>query len=193
MAKNFGFGLLTAIAAGLIGAALLHLVIILSLPQFSDKDAYTRVLAEGEAQQFHLLPERATGKRLAQDNPFLAVSVCGFDAGDGPIRLTAANPGVPFWSLALYDAQSNEIFSINDRTASGGALDVVIATPAQMTQLRKNLPADATQSILVEAPRPQGYAVLRALKPQPSYGALASDFLGGATCGPFDWHGPKRP
>ncbi|RVK07950.1 DUF1254 domain-containing protein, partial [Sinorhizobium meliloti] len=33
-----------AILVGLVGAALLHIVIILALPQFTGRDAYTRVL-----------------------------------------------------------------------------------------------------------------------------------------------------
>ncbi len=38
---------LYAIAVGLVGAALLHIVIILSLPSFTGRDAYTRVQAFG--------------------------------------------------------------------------------------------------------------------------------------------------
>ncbi|MGO8041129.1 DUF1254 domain-containing protein, partial [Rhizobium leguminosarum] len=44
-----------AVLTGLFGAALLHLVIILSLPHLTGRDAATRVEAEGDLNNFYLL------------------------------------------------------------------------------------------------------------------------------------------
>ena len=49
---------LYAIAIGLVGAALLHIVIILSLPSFTGRDAYTRVQAFGETNRSSCEPTR---------------------------------------------------------------------------------------------------------------------------------------
>ncbi|KKX28084.1 DUF1254 domain-containing protein [Rhizobium sp. LC145] len=186
MLRSFAFKLALAIATGLIGAALLHLVIVLSLPYFSERDAYTRVLAKGERHRFYPLAEKPDQAGLAKDDPFLEVAVCSFDIGSGPIRVMA--PGnVPFWSLAVYDGASNEVFSINDRTSVGGMLDVVIATPVQLTLLRKSLPEPIAESILVETQAAEGYIVLRSMVPQPSFAAPARQFLAQATCAPFEW------
>ena len=57
---------LYAIAIGLVGAALLHIVIILSLPSFTGRDAYTRVQAFGEANRF--FPLASEGNTLAPIN-----------------------------------------------------------------------------------------------------------------------------
>lgn len=191
MVRRFFGGLALAVAAGLIGAALLHLIIILSLPRFSDRDAYTRVLAEGEQMRFHPIgpaPDaRPAGPgRLRQEDPFLPLAVCAFDLSEAPVRLTAAGAGVPFWSLAVYDGQSDEVFSINDRTASNGGLDVIVATPAQTARIRKDMPDVAAQSIVVEATALQGYAVLRTLVPQASFAERAAQFLDAAACAPFE-------
>ncbi|MEB2842931.1 DUF1254 domain-containing protein [Rhizobiales bacterium RZME27] len=177
--------ILLAIAVGLVGAALLHLVIVLSLPYFSDRDAYSRVLSEGEAFTFHILDQKPDAAGLAQEDPFLETAVCSFDTEEHPARLTAG-AGIPFWSLAIYDPASNETFSINDRTSSGGKLDVIIATPLQATALRKAMPEGLNQSILVETAQAQGYAVLRAMAPQPSYRPLAAAFLSSAGCQPAE-------
>jgi uncharacterized membrane protein len=177
--------LLLAIITGLIGAVLLHLIIILSLPYFSERDAFTRVLAEGELHRFYPLGDRPDRAGLAKDDPFIDTAVCAFDASEGPVRLTASG-AVPFWSLGVYDPSSNEVFSINDRTSSGGALDVVIATPVQLTELRKALPDALVQSILIETVRAEGYVALRSLTPQRSYAQAAKEFLGKATCAPFE-------
>ncbi len=190
--RRFALQVIFAIATGLVGAALLHLVIILLLPDFSERDAYTRVLAKGEIHRFYRLGEKPDRTGLAKDDPFVELAVCAFDVSRAPVRLTASNGAVPFWSVAIYDQSSNEVFSINDRTSTGGVLDLVIATPVQLTALRKALPQATTQSILVETLQAEGYVVLRALTPQRSFSAIASAFLDGATCAPFEWRSRSR-
>lgn len=172
---------LFAILAGLFGAALLHLVIILSLPHFTGRDAATRVAAEGDLEKFYLLDATDDDAGLSNDDPFVRTAVCSFDVEENPVRLTAKG-NVPFWSVALYDAASNEVFSMNDRTSVEGALDILIGTPIQLTELRKALPADLQKTILVESARPDGYAVLRTLTPQASFDAAARSFLAEAGC-----------
>lgn len=48
---------LLAIVTGLVGAAVLHVIILLAIPHFSNRDAYTRAVAEGKPHLFHLLEE----------------------------------------------------------------------------------------------------------------------------------------
>ena len=69
---------------------------------------------------------------------------------------------------------------------------MVLATPTQMTLLRKNLPPSAIQSILVESPGSEGYVVLRALAPRQSFNEAVSQFLDKATCAPFEWRFRSR-
>ncbi|MFA1624293.1 DUF1254 domain-containing protein [Rhizobium mongolense] len=173
--------LIFSILTGLFGAALLHLVIILALPHYTGRDAQTRVLAEGDANHFYLLSAQNDDAGLANSDPFLRTAVCAFDLEDNPVRFTAKG-NVPFWSIAVYDGASNEVFSMNDRTSVGGALDVLVATPIQLIGLRKSLPAELQPTILVEMSHPQGYAVLRTLAPQASFDEAARSFLAGAGC-----------
>ena len=46
----------------------------------------------------------------------------------------------PFWSVSVYDRSGQNIYSFNDRTPPDGNLDFVVLTPAQMIELRKDLP-----------------------------------------------------
>jgi uncharacterized membrane protein len=170
--------------AGLFGAALLHLIIILSLPHFSDRDGYTRIEDEGDEGRFYLLDDKDDDAGLSNDDPYMRTAVCAFDIEETPLRLTAVG-NVPFWSLSVYDRASNEVYSMSDRTSIGGKLDVLIATPIQMTGLRKALPQSLQQSILVDMPRTEGYVVLRAMAPQQSFNQAARDFLSGAGCDAF--------
>lgn len=173
-----------AIAIGLVGAALLHIVIILSLPSFTGRDAYTRVQTFGENYRFFPLP--SVGDTLAplNDDPAMKTAVCTFSVESGPIRLFA-DGDVPFWSLAVYDDASNEVFSMNDRTSVSGALDTLIATPIQLIGIRKAVPAELEQSILVEMRGEEGYAVLRTFVPTQSRQQAAVGFLADASCETF--------
>ncbi|QRI64363.1 DUF1254 domain-containing protein [Shinella sp. PSBB067] len=176
---------LYAIAIGLVGAALLHIVIILSLPSFTGRDAYTRVQSLGEANRFYPLADRA-GDTLApiNDDPAMKTAVCTFSLENGPVRLFAEGD-VPFWSLAVYDSASNEVFSMNDRTSVSGALDTLVATPIQLIGIRKAVPQELEQSILVEMRGEEGYAVLRTFVPAESRRPAANAFIADASCEPF--------
>ncbi|PYE28797.1 putative membrane protein [Rhizobium sp. PP-WC-2G-219] len=176
--------LLYAVLVGLIGAALLHIVIILALPRFTAEDAYSRVLGLYEMDSFFPLTSAPGPTGLANDDPYLRVAVCGFSVLGGPVRFTASGD-VPFWSLAIYDSGSNEIFSMSDATAVNDRVDVVAATPLQLVELRKQPAETIGQTITVEMPEDEGYAVLRALAPLGSYEAAASKFLGEAGCEPM--------
>lgn len=175
--------LVFAVLTGLIGAALLHLVIILSLPNFTGRDAFTRVMELGEAFRFWPVGKSA-GPGLVNGDPYLLVAACSFDTAQAPVHLVARGE-VPFWSLGVFDAAANEVFSMNDRTAVDGALDVVIATPVQLMRLRKALPEALAQAVLVEQTEPLGYAVLRALVPHESMRPAAQAFLAEAVCEPL--------
>lgn len=175
---------LLAVATGLIGAAVLHIIIILSVPHFTGRDAYTRVQAEGEANDFHPLSADIDEAGLSNMDPFLRTAVCHFDTTSAPVRLLAQN-GRTFWSVAIFDADANEVFSMNDRTSVDGVLDVLIASPQQVARIRRAPPDALSQSIIVEMPARSGYAVLRIMVPQPSFEEGAKAFLSEAACAQF--------
>ncbi|KQS96473.1 MULTISPECIES: hypothetical protein [unclassified Rhizobium] len=176
--------ILFAIIIGLVGAALLHIVIILTLPQFTGKDAYSRVLGLYEMDSFFSLTNEPGPTGLSNDDPFLRVAVCSFAVTGGPTRFVAKG-SVPFWSVSIYDANSNEVFSMNDKTSVNGNLDLVMATPIQLVDIRKTPPESLAQSILVEMPEEEGYAVLRALAQTDSFEEPVRNFLSEASCEPF--------
>lgn len=176
---------LYAVLTGLFGAVLLHIIIILGVPHFTGRDAYTRVTSEGVPFVFHALSAAPDAAGLSSLDPYLRVAVCHFDIERQPLSLVALGGGVDFWSVAIYDRDANEVFSMNDRTSVAGDLDVLVATPVQVAQLRKTPIAALAETILVEHPGTEGYVVLRVLAPQESYEADAKGFLADAECLPF--------
>lgn len=169
---------------GLVGAAMLHIIIVLVLPQFTGRDAYTRVLGLLEMDSFFSLTSTPGPTGLSNDDPYLRSAVCSFSIADGPARFLARG-AVPFWSLAVFDSASNEVFSMNDHTAVNGRLDLVVATPIQLVELRKTPPEALAQSIVVEMKEEDGYAVLRAMAPLDSFEDQVRNFLAESSCEPF--------
>ena len=176
---------LFAIFTGLFGAAVLHIVIILALPGFTGLDAYSRLTAYDSDGRFVLFDSRADEMGFSNGDPYLRVAACVFEVGERPVHLMASG-SVPFWSFAVYDSSSNEVFSMNDRSAAGGELDAIIASPQQLAGIRKTNPDIISESVLIEMPRPEGYVVLRALAPAPSFEQGAKDFLAEAGCEPYE-------
>lgn len=176
---------LFAIFTGLIGAAALHILIILSLPAYTGLDAYTKLTVYGMGGRFMVFDDKPDDLGFSNGDPYLRTAACVISVDEQPVHLTAEG-NVPFWSFAIYDSSSNEVFSMNDRSAAGGALDAIIASPAQLAAIRKSDPDVISQSVLIEMPRPEGYIVLRTLAPAPSYEAAAKNFLNEADCSEYE-------
>jgi uncharacterized membrane protein len=174
---------LFSIFVGVVGAALLHVIIVLSLPSFTGIDAYTKLSAYDADQTFVRFGAKPDTMGFSNGDPYLRSAACLFSVASQPVHLTAEGK-VPFWSFAVYDSDSNEVFSMNDRSQAGGDLDAIIASPDQLAAIRKSNPDVISESVLIEMPRPEGYIVLRALAPSPSLENAANTFLDSAQCGP---------
>ena len=172
---------LLAIAIGLVGAAFIHIVIILALPMWTGKDAWTRVRALGDTNRFYSLANEPNLTGLYNETPYLRSAVGRFDISDGPVRVMASGD-VPIWTLSAYDSSSDETYSMSDRSSIGSGVNIVFVTPAQMLRLRRFMPRALERSVLVELSQPEGYVVLRAVAPAESQKPAARAFLADAVC-----------
>ncbi|MDO6963009.1 DUF1254 domain-containing protein [Rhizobium alvei] len=175
---------LFSMITGLVGAIVLHILIILALPSFTGLDAYTRLTSYDVENRFIQFGPKSDPFGFSTGDPFLSTAACLFSIEDQPLQITASGD-VPFWSVAIYDSASNEVFSMNDRSAAGGDLDAIIASPAQLAAIRRTDPDVISDSVLIEMPRPDGYVVLRALSPVPSMDGEAKAFVNDADCLPY--------
>jgi uncharacterized membrane protein len=176
---------LFSILTGLAGAAVLHIVIILALPSFTGLDAYTRLLYYAVENRFVVFNDQKDDIGFSNGDPYLRSAACLFSVEARPVHLMASGT-VPFWSFAVYDSSSNEVFSMSDRSAGGGDLDAIIASPEQLAAIRKTDPDVIAETTLIEMPRPEGYIVLRALAPAPSFESAARNFLSEAECEAYE-------
>lgn len=166
---------------GLLGAAIVHIAILVLLPVLSEQDAWARMAARGDLlQRIGLGPSKADSPVPLSD-PFFLGGGCRFDLHHHGVLHVTAGSGAPFWSVSIYDRRGYNLHSFNDRTA-GGRLDLAVATTAQLTTLRRELPEALSRSIFVEMDDPQGIVVVRAFRPDPSFEPVVAKFLDSIAC-----------
>lgn len=145
-------------------AALSHIAAVWALPY-----AIMHVLMDGpqaRAMAMHNQaafppPVSARVRTVVMPSPDLLYSVCAYDLGKGPVRIQA-NPQLPtYWSIALYAANSDNFFVLNDRQAQGAPVDILLVS------------SDAPQAALpptpnvrvVRSPSTKGFLLMRVLTP----------------------------
>lgn len=101
----------------------------------------------------------AASRSIVLPSPDLLYSVCVFDVSDGPVRVTA-NPGLPsYWSIALYAANSDNFFVINDRNAKDKPVDLWLVSEGANTQ-GQAVPEGST---VIVSPSKSGLLLMRVL------------------------------
>jgi uncharacterized membrane protein len=116
-------------------------------------------------------------------DPLFVNGACRLQLTDNPAAL-AFESRDPFWSLALYDRRGTIIFSLNDRTAVEGRLDMLVVTPAQNAALRRAALPETDQRIVVESRSEDLIALLRLFAPTASARSEGQGILRQAECLP---------
>lgn len=174
--------LLHAILIGLLGAGIVHIIVLLLVPEFTERNAWSRLAMASNLYRMTRLDAEAGGMPVVKSvDPLFYAAACRFDLSDGMVRVKA--PGnVPFWSVSVYDRSGHNIYSFNDHSATGRVLDSIVLTPAQMIEIRKDLPEELQGAIFVEAPIGEGMFVIRSFVPDDSWKPTVSRFLEQSSC-----------
>jgi uncharacterized membrane protein len=104
-------------------------------------------------------PVNAKVRTVVMPSPDLLYSVCVYDLSAGPVHISA-NPGLSsYWSIALYAANSDNFFVINDRKAAGKPVDVLLVSDVGNSTENRN----AVGSQVVVSPSTKGFLLMRVL------------------------------
>jgi uncharacterized membrane protein len=171
-----------AALVSVVGAGVVHIVVLLLLPQFAEKDAWSSLAEAADFYKTVRIDEEGGRVPLVKaGDPLFYAAACRFDLTEGAVHLRS--PGkVPYWSVSIYNRGGQNIYSFNDRTTDGGWLDFVVLTSAQMIEIRKQAPERFQKSIFVEAAVGEGIVVVRSFVPDPSWNQTVSSFLRSIAC-----------
>lgn len=174
------------IVGGAILGGIIHIVAVLVLPGYATGDAWHRLARFGGFNQLHILPTATPfGQAIADMDPALEYAICRFDISEGPLRIDAVVPPV-YWSVAIYDRNAGNYYTLNNRSAGGDTVRLWVADQEQILQILPDTPADAVASVpdilLVKSPERYGLAILRAMVPDESLRQTAIEALQASDC-----------
>ncbi|POF31706.1 DUF1254 domain-containing protein [Roseibium marinum] len=178
------FTLTVGILATLCLAAVIHILVVLSIPRNVQHSAYDNIATYGTDRKFNLLPDVKRGQEALPDlDPAMKHATCRFQLADGPVLFDASIP-VSFWSIGLFNAAGEAVYSLNNRTAGAERLSMLVLTTQQLSILRENPPENLEDLIVIETPEPiSGFALLRAFVPHSSKADEVDLALRAARCG----------
>ena len=145
-----------------VTAIIAHLALVWATPRLIMR----HVMNSPEAIELNMLnnaafppPVDASSRRVVMPSPDMLYSVCVFDVSTGPVRVTA-QPGLKtYWSIALYGANSDNFFVVNDREVGSAAVDLWLASEGPNT----TAPAVPTGAKVVITPSEKGFLLMRVL------------------------------
>ncbi|MEP2704576.1 MAG: hypothetical protein ABJQ71_01740 [Roseibium sp.] len=176
------FSLTVGVLATLCLAAIIHILVILSIPQNVQHSAYDNIADYGPDRQFNLLPDVKPDQEPLPDlDPAMKHAACRFQLADGPVLFDASIP-VSFWSIGLFNAAGEAVYSLNNRTAGADRLSMLVLTSEQLSILRENPPENLEDLIVIETDEITGFALLRAYVAHSTRKDLIDNALKAASC-----------
>ena len=175
-----------ATLAGLILAAIVHIVTVLAIPALSQRDAahaYRELGTEGHAE-IAPSPGNARGlPALREADPNVVTAICSYDLSTGPM-LIVARTGTLLLGLTLHRQGGGVLYAITDRAAIRGTLEFLVMTEAQRDErIAADEEGETSRELRIVSDTEQGLIVARVLLRLPSDRADAEALATGVACG----------
>lgn len=142
-------------AATLAVAAFVHVATMRAIPRRIMARALRRMAPLNTIHFGHRPDETSRG--VVRPSPDILYSVCPFDLSKGPLRITARVPHSTYWSVAGFDAATNNFFVRNDQQIAGDSIEILALGPG-MTAPPVD---DAPDRVIVTAPTMRGLFLFR--------------------------------
>jgi uncharacterized membrane protein len=143
-------------------AVLVHLLAVWAVPRL----IMLAVKHSPTAQAYNMLnraafppPTTAKLRDIVMPNPDMLYAACLYDVTAGPLRIAAKPALKSYWSIALYAANSDNFFVVNDRVAGDKPVDLWLVSEGGNAQTLGVPPG----SQVVVAPSRTGFLLMRVL------------------------------
>ena len=176
--------LLLWLFGGILLGGVIHIVVILVLPQLAEETTWSRLSGLEAQNRVLVLPAVEAGQpNPLQLDPELVYGVCRVSLEDGPAYLSGRLPDA-FWSLAIFDAAGTISYSTTNRDGIGQTVDLGIFNAAQ-TRLLAQQQLDIAEGLLVvEADSNDLALLIRLAPPHQAMRARFAEALASLRCGP---------
>ena len=174
------------LVCGLILAGIVHISVILLIPNYGSRDAWNIISQRSDMWVFSKLSDGADGANTLEDtDPYIKMGACTFDLDEAGLRLIGEKtPG--FWSLSVFDQGGSVIYSLNNNTAINNKLNLIVLNPIQMITLRESPAEEIDNAVIIEADIGKGFVVLRKFQRDDTEKDAVDEFLSSAKCMKMD-------
>jgi uncharacterized membrane protein len=120
------------IAATLLVAAVVHGATVLLLPRLIMLRTVAGISKQASANTILHAPRPTSRSRgVVRPSPDLLYSICVYDlnAAGGAVRVSTHDMPETYWSVSLFDANTNNFYAVNDRQTKAGAADFLLTLP----------------------------------------------------------------
>jgi uncharacterized membrane protein len=168
--------------AGLILGGIIHLSVILLVPTFAERDAWSRLASIAPDQAVIALDHADSDlSRALQLDPALNYGICQFDLARGPVFIDGKLPH-SFWSIAVAARDGRVIYSTTSRAGSGDEIKLGVFNPAQSRLLAEEGLDIGQGFLIVNAPTNQLTAIVRLWPEHDALRARYNDALEQISC-----------
>jgi uncharacterized membrane protein len=168
-------------------AGIVHIVVILSGPRLVRSDAFARLATLAEPGRMKLLPRPIPGSALLPfSDPAVARGVCLFDLSKAPLRLQGNPDSDRLLTLSFRTRDGAVFFSMTDRAAVRGSLNILVVSPAQLEEIETSSSAEeeSAQELRLVAPATQGIVLVEALSALPGEWTRTEERVQRISCEP---------
>lgn len=106
-------------------AALVHVLAVFFIPRLIMDRVIDTVAGEG-ARPYLPPPIDHTHRRVVMPSPDLLYAVCAYDLADGPLQIKLQGDYPRYWSIALYNSNSDNFLTISSDDIGERGVDVTI-------------------------------------------------------------------
>lgn len=118
--------------ATLLVAAVVHGVTVFFLPRLIMLRTVTGISKQASANAILHAPRPSSRSRgVVRPSPDMLYSICVYDlsAAGGAVRVSTHDMPETYWSVSLFDLDTNNFYALNDRQAKTGAADFLLTVP----------------------------------------------------------------
>jgi len=169
----------------LVLAGIIHLSIVLLIPKYGTRDAWTYLSGKTSMFNFTPLNSQESGFAITEVDPFFKHGVCRFELNEFALKMLGPKSDL-IWSASVFNESGTIVYSLNNRTAIDGKLDLLILNPLQTLQLRESQSELLETSVVIETDLKYGFVVLRAFRPNDSWSKVVEDFFKDIDCDRFN-------
>ena len=145
------------IAGALLVAVVVHVASLLTLPRLIMLRTMAAITRSAPANTMHYPPQpTASSRGVVRPSPDLLYAICVYDLGaaSGAVRVSTHDMPKTYWSVSVFDADTDNFYTLDDRQAATGSVDFLL--------MARQAPGDGRLPV-VAAPTQRGIVLFRAL------------------------------